>query len=636
MAGVPYQYDRLPRGRWFRILKVHPGQFEDPLSCELVSTALDQAPRYRALSYVWGDPGQVASITCSGVKREITVSLFEGLRRIRGTNNVEIAWADAICINQTDNEEKSFQVNQMGDIYDKAAEVVVWLGHDMDGAAEVAFNGLRQVNKSLRDGTDTAWFPVSNEEFDVVTPKGMPLHLMGPTMVRRSILPSILDLDLSNAIKKLYQLPWFTRVWILQEVGLATVATAFWGSSHIDFQEIGEFIYFAMVYRNLENILRQDIKDVISGSPYYAFHNVWSTYDKQNSWASRSSALSSHIAWMKASMKIDFILVLEASRKLNATNHLDHVFAFLGHPKAIQPGTNKTLIQADYSTDLETLYHSLAFKLAETSLNFLVQVQNLAEDIEPNNAKPSWVPQWHIDKPEAPIAFWEAWDASLLASVPLTPKDVASASGNTLKVSALLFDTVGPHTPTMQRSAFEHPTHDCANLIEECWDLAAQCKNTYSEHFLIAFAATLRCYDRTRERTETELRDLAHSMLNYCGVMKPGMLESRLKQVTYMANELSLESKHTYGDFFKEYGTNRSFFTSVGGYFGLGPSCMEQGDVCAILFGADVPFILRPTEIGGTFRLVGQAYMHGVMYGEVVKKWDACGVSHGRTDICLV
>lgn len=638
MAGVPYQYDTLPRGRWFRILKVHPGHFKDPLSCELVSTALDEAPRYRALSYVWGDPGEVASITCSGFKREITVSLFEGLRRIRDTNDVEIAWADAICINQTDNEEKSFQVNQMGDIYDKAAEVVIWLGHDVDGAAEIAFKGVRQANKLLRDGTDTVWSPVSTEEVDVVIRKSDPFKMFGPTMVRRSILPTILDLDVSNAVKKLYQLPWFTRVWILQEVGLATIATAFWGSSHIDFHEIGEFIYFAMVYKNLQDILRQDVKDIISGSPYYAFHNVWSTYDKQNSWVSRSPVLSSHVAWMKESMKIDFVLVLEASRKLNATNFLDHVFAFLGHPKALQPGTDKTLIQADYSTDLETLHHSLASKLAGTSLNFLVQVQNLAEDLESKNTKPSWIPQWHIDKPEAPIAFWEAWDASLLASVPPTTKGVASASGNALKVTALLFDTVGALNPTMKKSAFEHSTRGCADLIEECWDLAAQCKNAYSEHFLMAFAATLRCYDRTRAKTESEreLRDLAHSLLDYCGAMKPGMLESRIQSVTFRTNELSLASRYTYGEFFKEYGTNRRFFTSVGGYFGLGPSCMEQGDVCAVLFGADVPFILRPTEIGETFRLVGQAYMHGVMYGEVVKKWDVSGVASGRIDICLV
>lgn len=633
MADGPYQYDTLPQGRWFRVLKVHPGQFDDSLSCELVATPLDEAPQYRALSYVWGDPTQVATITCSGIRIEITASLFEGLRRIRATDDVEIAWADAICINQTDNDEKSFQVNQMGDIYDKAAEVVVWLGHDTEGAAEIAFNSLRQMNKSIREGTDTVWSPTTKEESDAKLGNLVPTE----RMVQRSTLDVILlNQDVSNAIKKLYQLPWFTRVWILQEVGLATIATAVWGRSQIDFYEIGEFIYFAMAHGNLTTALRQDIKDIISGSPYYAFYNVWSTYDKKNSWVSRSRDLSLHVSWMAENTKIDFILVLEASRRLNATNDLDHVFAFLGHPKAIQPGTNKTLIQADYNTDLETLHHSLASKLAETSLNFLVQVQNVAEDIDPNNANPSWIPQWHVDKPDAPIAFWEAWDASLLASTCPTTKHVADVSGNTLKASALIFDTVGAHTPTMEKSELEHSDRGCAALIGECWDLAASRKNTYSEHFLIAFAATLRCYHKTTATTESELRNLADSLLEYCDINKPGMVASRIGQVRYNTDPQSFLNRYMYGDIFKQYGANRRFFISAGGYFGLGPSCMEKGDVCAILFGADVPFILRPTEVGGTFRLVGQAYIHGVMYGEVVKKWEASAVAFDRTDICIV
>lgn len=563
------------------------------------------------------------------------MSLFEGLRRIRGTDNVEVAWADAICINQIDNEEKSFQVNQMGDIYDRAAEVVIWLGDDTDGVAEVAFNGLRQINKSIRTGTDTVRTSVSKEEFDAVL-IGFKFQALGPTMVTRSTLDAILDL-VSDAIKKLFGLVWFTRVWVMQEVGLATIATAFWGSSYVEFHEIGEFIHFATENHHLARIIRQDIKDIISGPPYYALHNVWSTYDKKSSWVSRNPELSKRVTWMTENTKIDFVLVLEASRKLNATNHLDHVFAFLGHPKALQPGKNKTLVQADYNSDLETLHHSLASKLAETSLNFLVHVQNVAKDIELENVKPSWIPEWHIDRAEAPIAFWEAWDASLIASMPLTDRNVASVCGNTLKVSALLFDTVGAHTPTMKKPGFEDPRHGCVAMIEQCWDLAVRCQNTYGKDVLIALAATLACDNKTKATTDKSLFKLANAMLDYCGRHKPEMLHSRLRQpMHYFGDVMTLTGSSEYGQWFEYYGTNRRFFTSVGGYFGLGPSCMRQGDICAILLGADVPFILRPTAVDGTFKLVGQAYMHGVMYGEVVKKLDASGVLSGWTDICLV
>lgn len=636
MAYGLYQYDTLPQGRWFRILKVHPGRFDDPLVCELASTALDAAPPYRALSYVWGDHAKVQSITCSGFRREITANLFEGLRRIRNTDDMEIAWADAICINQTDKKERSSQVNLMGEIYDRAAEVIVWLGDDINGVADIAFNGLCQVNKAIRDGADTAWSSVPSEGRLVELSPG---ESSAPKMILRSTLPAILSPSVANAIKNLFQLAWFTRVWTLQEVGLATIATACWGSSQVEFHEIGVFIHYAMMHGNLHTILRQDIKDVISGSPYYALHNVWFTYDKHNSWVGRNPVLSSRIKQMAEVFTIDILLVLEASRMMHATDPLDHVFAFLGHPKALQPGTKETLIQANYNTDLETLHHLLASRIAETSLNFLVQVQNMAEDIEPGNEEPSWIPQWHINNPGAPIALWEAFDASLVKSIPLSGKTVASVSNNTLNASALLFDTVWAHTPTMKRSDFEDTEHECATMIEKCWDLTAQSENTYGETSLFAFAATLRCYHKTKTTTELEHREVIRDLTQYCAIRKPEMLESKLGVTASMFNDkqlLELSPRRNYGVYFKQYGTNRRFFTSVGGYFGLGPRGMEQGDVCAILFGADVPFILRPTEMGGTFRLVGQAYMHGVMYGEMVHKSDACGQASGWEDICIV
>ena len=37
-------------------------------------------------------------------------------------------WIDAVCINQNDDLEKSGQIPLMGEIYSKAAEVLVWLG----------------------------------------------------------------------------------------------------------------------------------------------------------------------------------------------------------------------------------------------------------------------------------------------------------------------------------------------------------------------------------------------------------------------------------------------------------------------------------------------------------------------------
>ncbi|KAK7187683.1 heterokaryon incompatibility protein [Paraphaeosphaeria sporulosa] len=41
-------------------------------------------------------------------------------------------WIDAICINQTDDEEKSKQVAMMGDVFSLASCVTAWLEPEED------------------------------------------------------------------------------------------------------------------------------------------------------------------------------------------------------------------------------------------------------------------------------------------------------------------------------------------------------------------------------------------------------------------------------------------------------------------------------------------------------------------------
>ncbi|TDZ20759.1 Heterokaryon incompatibility protein 6, OR allele [Colletotrichum orbiculare MAFF 240422] len=611
-----YTYQPLPAGRWFRQLHIHPGQLNDPIVCDLVNVAIDNAPPYTALSYVWGNSTQTTSITCSGVQREVTVSLFEGLRRIRSRDKVEIAWADAICINQSDNIEKAGQVNLMGAVYDKAAEVVVWLGEDTDAIAGTAFHGVTSANAAVRTGTQTRWNTVPG--FNMTVGEGPNSY---PVSVLKSTMPSILEDQHLDAIEKLYQLPWFTRVWVLQEVGLATRATAFWGDKSIDFSELVTFIHFGMSDEDLIKRLGQGVRDVISGPPYYAFWNVWSTYDKKGGWVDTDPVLKAFATVLAADCNIDFVLVLEASRRFNATNPLDHVFAFLGHPKALMPQTNDTVVQADYGMSLPELHLLVASNLAQQSLNFLVQVQNSTESLEPNCPHPTWVPQWHINDKSAPSAFWEAWDASLRISRQFSP--AARLSGTELTVRGIVYDTVDLHTDTMKEKDFDRFHYGPGALIEQCWNLtetaAQSAPHVYGDDKApLAFASTLTCdYRSSRSGPETG-QALVEDFMQYADITNEDFYRKKLKRFGVTYRLIPMQQRFL-GTKFHNYGSNRRFFTTRGGYWGLGPPLMRGGDVCAVLMGGDVPFVLRPTD-DGRFRLVGQAYMYGVMYGELVTK----------------
>jgi hypothetical protein len=64
----------------------------------------------------------------------------------------------------------------------------------------------------------------------------------------------------------------------------------------------------------------------------------------------------------------------------------------------------------------------------------------------------------------------------------------------------------------------------------------------------------------------------------------------------------------------------RTFFLTKKGYIGLGPSDALVNDVVFCLHGGDVPYILRHDTDENVYTLVGETYLHGIMYGEL---WDA-------------
>ena len=64
--------------------------------------------------------------------------------------DVMFIWVDAICINQNDDVEKSWQVAMMWDIYQKAETVRVWLGSAAD-ASNHLMDVMNNLIKKLAD-----------------------------------------------------------------------------------------------------------------------------------------------------------------------------------------------------------------------------------------------------------------------------------------------------------------------------------------------------------------------------------------------------------------------------------------------------------------------------------------------------
>jgi hypothetical protein len=64
----------------------------------------------------------------------------------------------------------------------------------------------------------------------------------------------------------------------------------------------------------------------------------------------------------------------------------------------------------------------------------------------------------------------------------------------------------------------------------------------------------------------------------------------------------------------------RCFFTTSDGRIGIGPSTTRCNDLAVLLFGADVPFILRHDSDGVYYQLIGDGYIYGIMNGEMLQR----------------
>ncbi|KAF2832826.1 HET-domain-containing protein [Ophiobolus disseminans] len=100
-----------------------------PLRCQLHRVDLAATPDYTALSYVWGEYSSPPdSVLCNNVAVPVTRNCYSALQHLRAINGSFSIWIDAICIDQTDQEDKTQQIGLMGDIYSQAKVTYIWLG----------------------------------------------------------------------------------------------------------------------------------------------------------------------------------------------------------------------------------------------------------------------------------------------------------------------------------------------------------------------------------------------------------------------------------------------------------------------------------------------------------------------------
>ena len=206
---LPLNQDR----QEIRVVTLHAGADDIPISCAIDTLPLAQAQPFYALSYCWGSPGDVAEITLNGELINIRKNLLKFLRSLRHLNGTIRIWVDYICINQEDVNERNHQVHMMADIYKSAVTVYAWLGR-----------ATKYTNKAIDyiNGLPSAPLPGANSTQAHQEHWQLQDDLEDEELSARIPRPEPSPCKLARqALQHLIKQEYWTRVWVVQEVLLA-------------------------------------------------------------------------------------------------------------------------------------------------------------------------------------------------------------------------------------------------------------------------------------------------------------------------------------------------------------------------------------------------------------------------------
>lgn len=126
------------------------------------------------------------------------------MTRLRLPDRQRSLWIDGICINQEASGERSHQVKLMKAVYSNTEQALVWLG----------------------DGGQTSAVAVAI--FEALAQQDAP---PGELADLERIFASVTDLPQAiQAVEELLQCSWARRLWVVQEVELASSAIFLYGS----------------------------------------------------------------------------------------------------------------------------------------------------------------------------------------------------------------------------------------------------------------------------------------------------------------------------------------------------------------------------------------------------------------------
>jgi hypothetical protein len=647
-----------------RLLKLLPndgnGKFKYIPACQIFHASLNSNSEYVALSYVWGDKKSSRIILVETDPMWVNTNLYDALMAIRPPKEPIVIWIDFVCINQSDTEEKSWQVALMGNIYRRAQKVIAWLG-PADDSSDAVMDYLNDLGKRA-DACDLAMGPeiclrlwlalASNPPAVQKIPeiRAFALALSGRNNFSITAMQDLLhsidgwhsrDKLLPMAgLKRLLGRPWWGRVWVLQEIALPQHAEFVCGTRTISrrwFSAAYNAYYAFWEFLALRSQQGQTLTDYHWGVLRTPSHR---SKLMLSAWRIFTFSNFPLVAMLRAtSVGSVHRLGRDGHQHLESTDPRDKIYALLALSKDREDLTRRGVFP-NYENSKEVVFTSVTAALLQQGH---VSILSFCRSLQHAHGLPSWVPDWSQPMPENlqdvepdHMTLTPRFNAS---GVSERRRDVTiSRRGEVIdgiSVPCHVYDKVHqvgkvprvPVTGTCKRPF---------DWLHVLLDLTYKITNAYVDfqHRLRAvvrtsFGGVTSGYNDLLERAKGNLLDAR--CLEALHILQQGMYQverqvvrSELKK--YSASQhipplIQKEAGELKGPLCRDYmrsSVKRAPFVTEKGHPGLSSRHVLRGDLVALIHGAEVPFILR-SQTNGKYKIVSEAYVDGIMDGEVAE-----------------
>ncbi|RMJ12710.1 hypothetical protein CDV36_007606 [Fusarium kuroshium] len=613
--AVPNLYHPLDADKQeLRLLEICPSKDSDsPIQVKIFPRRFEDVQgQFIPFSYVWGDPTDTETIIINGISRKVTKNLALFLRQVRvllpeilaniSWEKPALFWADAICINQDDTEERNRQVQLMGSIYGAAPMVLAWLGQaedshlvgNMTDACVVWMEACKEKNANSA-GT-SGWDPNCNgwmERYPEFWSFSGDVRKMNPYW---------------EAIRTLLLSPYWERTWIFQEITLPADTLLMYGSTLIRLSSLPAFGLWMVKFLNKS----------ASDFPFLdqaSYQDLFMTVQFATN-AVGFSIKSTLLIGQRLTIQERPTLVLVSDlADLRASDPRDKIFSLLG--------VMDTHLTADYSKPVAQVYCEFvsAWMYEVQNLNFLLEAYRMpyVKGSKEQPGLPSWVPDWGAISlalnEDLNMTYGSPLGHSFLqlgirasAHLPLDPAHIGQSS-RILTATGVVCDQVQEVYPTWIDSEGDFIIGTSFfDLLQRFMDSCKLERHGRSRRhiFQILFRTSLQdtaLVDNSREEIFGDVKwgepDVAH--------WQDAEAAFQWAWENHMAELESIRVQSLFS-----LGSTAKFLTQRN-YMGV-TSSAEVGDKVVVLAGCDAPVLLRPKD--GHYEHIGPCFVLGLMDGE--------------------